>query len=392
MASSINDAYLLLKRRSADKGATGNINPDMFNIIWPRAELRFFNNAFSIYAQTQTVSDSISKWMSDPIYLLVPGTGRYNFFTGMNLIHVDSMSGFLPVVAPVATGSTGGLNALVAGSGYTNGTYDSVVLTGGTGSGVSANITVVGGVVTSINYLNSIGVGYTVGDTLTTIGLPAGTGFSIKVSTLVDPTQYEVSRTEKSKIAANVSSTYDAPDREFPIYTQFSSWFQFYPLNIGPAELVYLKQPIPSFWNYTLNGYIDTLTGIVAGTTYTNGTYTNVPLTGGSGSGALATIVVSGDVVSTITVTKAGKLYRIGDILSASAANIGGTGTGFTITVAGILNPRPYYNATGSVQPLWNDNDISLIVDYALEDIAVNMRDIELQQFAMGQSQSKTLQ
>jgi len=87
---------------------------------------------------------------------------------------------------------------------------------------------------------------------------------------------------------------------------------------------------------FTFTGLILTLNTLVGGTLYTNGTYTNVTLTGGSGSGAKATIVVSGGSVTTVTLTKAGNGYSVGNTLSATAASIGGTGSGFLIKVATI--------------------------------------------------------
>jgi hypothetical protein len=87
---------------------------------------------------------------------------------------------------------------------------------------------------------------------------------------------------------------------------------------------------------FTFTGLALTLNTLVGGTLYTNGTYTNVTLTGGSGSGAKATIVVSGGSVTTVTLTKAGNGYVVGDTLSATAASIGGTGSGFSIKVATI--------------------------------------------------------
>ena len=51
-------------------------------------------------------------------------------------------------------------------------------------------------------------------------------------------------------------------------------------------------------------------------------------------SGAQATIVVAGGVVTTVTITTAGTGYKLRDQLSALASNIGGTGTGFVAQVA----------------------------------------------------------
>lgn len=81
-------------------------------------------------------------------------------------------------------------------------------------------------------------------------------------------------------------------------------------------------------------GIISTLGSVTGGSSYTNGTYTAVPLTGGNGSGAQATVVVSGGAVTTVTITTAGTRYDVNDVLSAAAANIGGTGSGFSVPVA----------------------------------------------------------
>jgi len=81
---------------------------------------------------------------------------------------------------------------------------------------------------------------------------------------------------------------------------------------------------------------IKTLGAITGGSLYTNGTYTNVSLTGGSGFSAKATIVVSGNAVTSVTVTSRGTNYLVGNVLSAAAASIGGTGSGFSVPVSAI--------------------------------------------------------
>lgn len=69
---------------------------------------------------------------------------------------------------------------------------------------------------------------------------------------------------------------------------------------------------------------------------YIDGLYSNVPLTGGSGSGALAEITVNGGLVSIVSITNGGKNYKNGDSLSASNADLGGSGQNF-IWIVNIL-------------------------------------------------------
>jgi hypothetical protein len=79
---------------------------------------------------------------------------------------------------------------------------------------------------------------------------------------------------------------------------------------------------------------VQTLNTLVGGSGYVNGTYTNVSLTGGSGAGAKATIVVSGGAVTSVTVTTFGAGYQAANSLSTPNTNLGGSGSGFSIAVA----------------------------------------------------------
>lgn len=80
----------------------------------------------------------------------------------------------------------------------------------------------------------------------------------------------------------------------------------------------------------------------VGGSGYTNGTYKFVVLTGGSGVAFYANITVSGNTVSAVTpIFNAGGFgYKVGDVLTTTAANIGGTGSGFSITVTAVTTVR----------------------------------------------------
>jgi hypothetical protein len=78
---------------------------------------------------------------------------------------------------------------------------------------------------------------------------------------------------------------------------------------------------------------IKTLGTITGGSLYVNGSYTDVPLTGGSGFGATADITVAGGAVTVVTMVEPGAGYEVGDTLSASNTNLGGAGSGFSVSV-----------------------------------------------------------
>ena len=86
------------------------------------------------------------------------------------------------------------------------------------------------------------------------------------------------------------------------------------------------------------NGTILTLGTFVAGSGYTDGSYTGVDLTGGSGSGATADITVAGNGVTAVTLVDGGQDYLETDQLSADDADLGnGGGSGFTVEVGDVL-------------------------------------------------------
>ena len=117
----------------------------------------------------------------------------------------------------------------------------------------------------------------------------------------------------------------------------------------NPNELSFILGPTPG-GNYSIElhyfyypvsivqGAISSYNTPTGGSSYTNGVYPNVPLTGGQGSGATATVTVSGNTVTTVTINNGGQFYAVNDSLTAASSYIGGTGSGFSVTVRLVSN------------------------------------------------------
>ena len=80
-----------------------------------------------------------------------------------------------------------------------------------------------------------------------------------------------------------------------------------------------------AYGNRAASGEVATCGTITHGGDHDNGTYTSVALSGGSGSGAQATVIVSGNGVTSVSITDGGTaLYQIGEVLTIDNATIGG--------------------------------------------------------------------
>jgi hypothetical protein len=101
------------------------------------------------------------------------------------------------------------------------------------------------------------------------------------------------------------------------------------------VELHYFYYPVS-----IVQGAISGSGTITGGSLYTNGTYNNVTLTGGTGNGVSADIVVSGQTVTSVTIKNSGSFYVIGDQLTCPSSFIGGSGSGFLYTITSIDNTQ----------------------------------------------------
>jgi hypothetical protein len=126
-------------------------------------------------------------------------------------------------------------------------------------------------------------------------------------------------------------------------------------------------------------GPVETIQIVNQGSLYTNGTYTNVPIVTTAGTGCLATVTVSSNLVFSVVVTTGGLNYPHNQPVTISSASIGGTGSGFTGYVSSLTYYSPNentlwqfdigYDALGNGQnnlighPGQNLNDISSLVD-----------------------------
>lgn len=252
------------------------------------------------------------------------------------------------------------LGGVTGGSGYTNGTYTGVALTGGSGTGAQGTVVISGGVVTSVT-LTSRGVGYKAGDYLglvpDTVG-GTGSGFSVPVSTIAtqsigvlgaitggtgytDGTYTGVALTGGSGTGAKATIVVSGGVvTSATITNSGTGYVAGDALSVSNAIIGGGSGSGFATTVDSLRAGVKTLGSISnAGSAYTDGIYEDVPLvsSSGKGAGAKATIVISNGAVSKVTLTDSGSGYLATDTFSVNASSVGGTGSGLVIA-AGTRN------------------------------------------------------
>ena len=94
---------------------------------------------------------------------------------------------------------------------------------------------------------------------------------------------------------------------------------------------------------YTAGGFVDSVIVANGGSGYTNGQFFDVPLTGGTGTGLKANIVVSNNVVTELTVTDGGTGYSADFTITVSPTQIG-TGSNLVLQAKVSTVNRQYAN------------------------------------------------
>ncbi len=216
---------------------------------------------------------------------------------GVFLLFTDGTYGYYAIISSQANLISSG-QISNGGTDYTIGKYVNVALTGGSGSGATANISVSqAGIIQSFGTIVP-GSGYTHSGLYLDVpltGSSSGSGATANILVAGGVVSGGTITSSGTNYGGTITVTK-------------------YKISINPVT----KE--------------DTTTAYTTTQLY-SGTITNVPLTGGSGSGATANIEVSLGLITSVTLINGGTGYITGDVLSISNSFTNSNGSGFQYTV-----------------------------------------------------------
>jgi len=132
--------------------------------------------------------------------------------------------------------------------------------------------------------------------------------------------------------------------------------------NISSATIIQFTRPTSPLIidaAYTIGNFIDNIVIANGGSGFTNGSYFDVTLSGGTGTGLKVNIIVSGNAVSTVTVTSGGVNYNA-DFSVSSAPSIIGSGSGLVLLAKTATTNKSYANAAIDVKRV---DDLTISAD-----------------------------
>ena len=232
-----------------------------------------------------------------------------------------------------------------SGSGYDNGSYNGISLLGGTGSGAAANLIVA-------------------------FSLPLGSIFDIGNISSADATKqagtYTISEysSDGDGINATFEVTIDAlGEATIVILSGGKNHIVGETITLA-GNLFTSTNPLVTSQDITFD-----VTDLTAnpGVGYTDATYENVPLTGGSGNGALATVIISGGSVEEIFVTNAGNGYLVEDDISFNHTSLSSIVGGNIVTSVAPTTPATF--VIGDLGVVSKVDIITFGQGYEVEDV-----------------------
>ncbi|MFZ9996037.1 MAG: phage tail tube protein [Pelagibacteraceae bacterium] len=264
------------------------------------------------------------------------------------------------VVGPINT-----LSLLDAGTNLLDGSYTDVALTGGNGNGLAtADITVSGGVVVSsalvdagdnyqeLDTLSANLLGATIFGVLDTVSV-AGSGIN-----LLDGSYTGLTLSGGTGTQATADVTVSGNGVTGLSIANAGSG---YAINDTLAIDGIGGAPNPDL------GATLALTSLVGGSNYLDGTFSSVAVTGGSGSGLLLNLTVTGGVVSLAQIADGGAGYQATDVLTYGLDPAVIPGTGEALTISTTDAGEGLTDGTYIAEPAIGGSGTGLLLDLTVE-------------------------
>ena len=210
---------------------------------------------------------------------------------------------------------------------------------------------------------------------------PVDAGAAIVGPAVKGPVEIPTLVTSYSDYQNRFGTTFESGSSEYTYLTSISAYNYFQ--NGGDSLLVTRVVSSSSDWGYaSADVYSGASTGVLLedadallGSISSNptdcddATYTAVNLTGGTGTGAQATVVCSGNTITSITVTSAGSGYLVGDVLTIAALDLGTGSSAATITlvVDDLVSPSVAFTLETLDKGILFNNTSSLLSNGALD-------------------------